>query len=100
MVGILNPAGKGEVDVDGAASVFLAANFSSLALSSLISSFIGETIGRSSLLLEVAELHFASKWVCISSSLLRPSRSKTLRDRLRASSVGFLSLVTSRVGQA
>ena len=65
MVGILNLVGNGvywisalksEADVNGATSVFLAANFSSLSLSSLISSFIGETIERYSLLLEVAEL--------------------------------------------
>ena len=65
MVGILNEAGngaywistlKGEVDVDGATLLFLGVSFSSLALSLLISSFIGETMGRSSLLLEVTEL--------------------------------------------
>ena len=70
MVGILNLAGngaywisvlKGEVDVDDVASVFLAANFLSLTLNLLISSFIGEMIGRSSLLLEVAELRLASR---------------------------------------
>ena len=75
MVGILNLIGngacwisalKGEVDVDGAVSVFLAANFSSLALSLLISSFIRKMIGRSSLLIEVAELRLASKWVRMS----------------------------------
>ena len=60
MVGILNPAGnstrwisalKGEVVVDGVAAVFLVASFSSLFLSSLISSFMEETTRRSSLLL-------------------------------------------------
>ena len=99
MVGILKPASngaywisslKGEVDVDGATSVFLAANFLSLALSPFISSFIGKTIRRSSLLLEVAEWRLASRWVRMSSPLLQPSRSKILRDGLRASSVGSL----------
>ena len=70
MVGILNPASndaywistlKGEVIVDGAASVFLAASFLSLSLSSVISSFMGEKAGRSSLLLEVVELRLASR---------------------------------------
>ena len=65
MVGILDPAGNGaclisvlngEVVVDGATSVFLAASFLRLTLSSLISSFMGETIERSSILLEVAAL--------------------------------------------
>ena len=78
MIGILNPTSngaywisalKGEVDVDGVASVFLEANFSSLALSSLISSFRGEMTRMSSLLLEVIELRLASGWVCLSSSL-------------------------------
>ena len=66
MVGILNLAGngtcwisalKGKVVVVGEALVFLAASFSSLSLSLLISSFMGEKAGRSSLLLEVVELH-------------------------------------------
>ena len=70
MVGILNPAGngaywifvlKGEVIVDGAASVFLAVSFSSISLSLLILSFIGEKAKRSSLLLEVTELCLSSK---------------------------------------
>ena len=70
MVDILNPVGNdaywisalnGEVVVDGAASVFLAVSFSSLSLGLLISSFKGEKAGRSSLLLEVAELHLASR---------------------------------------
>ena len=100
MVGILNPAGNGaywisalngKVVVDGEASVFLAASFSSPSLSLLILSFMGKTTGRSSLLLEVTELRLASRWMRISSSLFRPSRSKTLRDGLRASFVGFLS---------
>ena len=104
MVGILNPIGngacwisalKGKVDVDSAALVFLAANFSSLALSSLISMFIRETIRRFSLLLEVAELSLASRWVLISSPLLQPSRSKTLHNVLRESSISSLSLMTS-----
>ena len=82
---------KGKVDVNGAASLFLVANFSSLALSTFISSFMGDTIGRPSLLLEVIKLHLAFRWVCISSPLLRPSRSKTLRDGLRASFIGSLS---------
>ena len=82
---------KGEVDVNGAASVFLAANFSSLTLRSFIFSFIGETIGRSSLLLEVTELHLTSRWLRMSSPLLRPSQLKTLRDSLRTSSVGSLA---------
>ena len=68
MVGILNPVGSGaywistlngEVVVDGATSVFMAASFPSLALNLLISSFMGEMTGRSSLLLEVAELRLA-----------------------------------------
>ena len=82
---------KGEVDVDGAASVFLAPNFLSLAPSSFISSFIRETIGRSSLLLEVVESRLASKWVYMCSPLLRPSWSNTLHDGLRASYVGSFS---------
>ena len=82
---------NGEVDVDCAASVFLAANFSSLALSSFISSFIGEMTERSSLLLEVAEVCLASRWVRISFPLLRPSQLKMLCDDLRASSVISLS---------
>ena len=70
MVGILKPVSSGaywifalngEVNVDCAASIFLAANFLSLALSSFISSFMGETTGRSSLLLEVVEVRLASK---------------------------------------
>ena len=70
MVSILNLAGngacwistlKGKVVVDGVALVFLAAYFSSLSLSSLILSFVGEKARRSSLLLEVAELHLASR---------------------------------------
>ena len=70
MVGTLNPAGsgacwisplKGKVIVDEAALMFLAASFSSLSLSSLISSFIRKKAGRSSLLLEVAELRLGSR---------------------------------------
>ena len=70
MVGILNPAGndvcwisalKGEVVVDGTASMFLAASFLSLFVSLLISSSKGEKAGRSSLLLEVAKLRLASR---------------------------------------
>ena len=70
MVSILKLAGNGaywisalksEVDVNGTTSVFLVASFLSLALSSFILSFIGETIGRSSLFLEVAELRLASR---------------------------------------
>ena len=100
MVGILNPIGngacwistlKGKVDVDSAALVFLAANFSSLALNSLISLSIREMIRRFSLLLEVPKLRLASRWVLISSPLLQPSRSKTLHDVMRASSVSSLS---------
>ena len=100
MAGILNTAYngacwisvlKGEVVVDGAASVFLAASFSSLSLRSLISSFMGEKANRASLLLEVAELCLASRWVRISSSLFRPSRSNTLRNSLWAFSVGSFS---------
>ena len=60
MVGIMNPVGnsacwistlKGKVVVDGVAAVFLVTSFSSLFLSSLISSFMEETTRRSSLLL-------------------------------------------------
>ena len=72
-------------------SVFLAANFLNLGLSSFISSFIGETTGTFSLFLEVAKVCLASRCVRISSPLLRPSQSKTLRDGLRASSVISLS---------
>ena len=70
MVGILNPAGngacwisalKGIVVVDEAASIFLAANFLILSLSSLISSLRGENVGGSPLLLEVIELSLASR---------------------------------------
>ena len=70
MVGILNLIGngacwisvlKGEVIVDGVASVFLAVSFSSLSLSSLISSFMGEKARRLFLLLEVVELRLASR---------------------------------------
>ena len=70
MVGILNPVGngacwisalKGEVVVDGATTTFLVASFLSLSLSSLISSFMEEKVRRSFLLLEVAELHLASR---------------------------------------
>ena len=70
MVRILEPTGngaylistlKGEVDVNGVASEFLAISFSSQVLSSFISSFIRKTIRRSSLLLEVAELCLASR---------------------------------------
>ena len=82
---------KGEVIVDGSTLVFLAASFLSLSLSSLISSSMGEKVERSSLLLEVAELRLASKWLRMSSSLFRPSRSKTLWDGLRASSVCSIS---------
>ena len=82
---------KDKIDVDCVASVFLAANFSSLALSLFISLFMGETTGRSSLLLEVVDVRLASRWVRISSPLLRPSRSKTLRDDLTASSMISLS---------
>ena len=100
MVGILKLTGSGacwisalngEVDVDYVASVFLAANVFSLALSSFISSFMGETTWRSSLLLEVTEVFLTSRWVRISSPLLRSSRSKMLHDGLRASSVISLS---------
>ena len=58
---LLNLRTKAEVDVDGAASVFLAASFSSPAFSLFISSFLGEMIGWSFLLLEVAELCLDSK---------------------------------------
>ena len=68
-------------------SIFLATNFSSMALSSFISSFIGEMTDKSSLLQEVAEVHLASRCVPISSPLLRPSRLKTLGNGLRASFV-------------
>ena len=71
--------------------MFLAASFSSLSLSSLISLFMGEKAGRFSLLLEVTELHLASRCVRISSSLFRPSRSKTLQNDPRMSSVCSLS---------
>ena len=102
MVGILKLASSGscwisalngKVEVDWAASVFLAANsnFSSLALSSFISSLIGETNGTSSLLLEVANVHLASRCVRMSSPRLRPSRLKTLCDGLKAYSVTSLS---------
>ena len=100
MVRILKPIGSGacwistlngKVDVDCAASVFLFTNFLSLALSLFISLFMGETIRRSYLLLEVTEVHLTSRRVRISSPLLRPSRSKTLQDSLRASSVISLS---------
>ena len=48
-------------------------------------------IGKSFFLLEVVEVHVASRWVRISSPLLRPNRSKMLCDGLRASSVISLS---------
>ena len=100
MVGILKLSGSGacwisvlnnEIEVDWVAAVFLAANFLSLALSSFISSFIREMTSKSSLLLEVVELCLTSRCLRISSPRLRPSRSKTLHNGLRASSVTFLS---------
>ena len=100
MVGILNLARNGtnwiyaiksKVVVVGTASMFLAVSLSSLSLSSLILSFKGENARGSSLLLEVAELCLASRWVLKSSSLFRPSQSNTLRDGLRAFLVGSFS---------
>ena len=76
MVGILKPAGRGacwisalneEIEVDWAASVFLADNFSSLALSSFISSLIREKIDNSFLFLELTEVRLTSRCVRISS---------------------------------
>ena len=47
-------------------------------------------IRTSSLLQEVAELRLTSKWVLMSSPLLRPNQSKTLRNGRRMSFVGSL----------
>ena len=91
MVDILKPAGRGayristlngKVEVDCVASVFLAANFSSQALSSFISSLIGEIIASFCLLLEVTDVRLTSRCVRISSPQLRRSRSNILRDSL------------------
>ena len=71
MVGIQNPVGKGacwisrlkgELVVDGVASELLAANLSSLFLSSLISSCIGEN-ANTSFFFDHIEVLLASRWV-------------------------------------
>ena len=70
MVGIRNLMGKDacwisrlkdELVDEGTASELLAANLSSLFLSSLISSCTGENVGTS-FFLEDADVHLASKW--------------------------------------
>ena len=75
MAGILIPTGngtywistlRGEVVIDSVALVFLATSFSSISLSSLILSFMGEKTRRSFLSLEVAELCLTSRWMSIS----------------------------------
>ena len=76
MIDILKPVGSGacwisvlndDVEEDWVASVFLAAKFSSLALSSFISLLIIDMTGNSSLLLEVAYMRLASRCVHMSS---------------------------------
>ena len=78
---------NGEVDADYMTLVFLAANLSSRALSSFISSFTRDMTASSSLLPEVAEVRLAFMCVCISSPRLQPSRSNTLQNGLWGSSV-------------
>ena len=84
---------NGKIKEDWVASVFLATNFLSLALSSFISLLIRKTSGNSSLLLEVAEVCLAFRCVHISSPRLQPSWSKTLRDSGRASSVASFFVI-------
>ena len=76
MVGIRNSTGKdacwisrlkGELVVNGVASELLAANLSSIFLSSLISSYTRENVGTS-FFFDDADIRLASRWACKSSS--------------------------------
>ena len=88
MVGIRKPMGKGacwisrlkgELVVEGVASELLAANLSSLFLSSLISSCTGEN-ANTLFFFDDVDVLLASRWARKSSSAFWPSRSNTLCD--------------------
>ena len=101
MVGILKPACSGacwicglngKIDFDYAASVFLAACRQLFEPGSELVYLIVYRREKDLFSFWRSWSTFTSRCVCISSPLLRPSRSKMLHDGLKASSVNSLSL--------
>ena len=97
MVSIRNPVGKGacwisrlkcQLVMEGMASELLVTNLSSLFLSLLISSCIGENVGTL-FFFDDADVLIASKWARKSSSAFWPSRSNTLGLSFGAPPVSF-----------